>query len=87
MGINEVAERLNTNYETARKLVKTHWLERAEPNKNEKRHKGTCPLKLEEFHNQFILASTLAKEFDVNPTNFVEKLLSLGINPISGPHI
>ena len=87
LGIKEVAERLNTNYETARKLVKTHWLEKVEPNKNEKLPKGTCPSKLEEFHKQFILASTLAKEFDVNPTNFVEKLLSLGIYPISGPHI
>jgi len=49
--------------------------------------KGYSFIKLENFQNEYILASTLAKKLDLNPTNFVEKLASIGITPIHGPHI
>lgn len=34
-----------------------------------------------------MLVATLAKQFRVNPTNLVEKLESIGITPVHGPHI
>jgi hypothetical protein len=49
--------------------------------------KGYSFIKLENFQNEYILASTLAKKLDLNPTNFVEKIASIGITPIHGPHI
>lgn len=87
LGLNVVAKTLNVNYETARKPAKTHWLNSNEPLTKSKTFNRVSPLKLKEFHSEFILASTLAKEINVNPTNLVEKLISIGINPISGPHI
>ena len=76
---------LNTNSDTIRKLAKCHWL-----NYDEK--KSNIPLqipfhKLESFHKKYVIASTLAKTLNVNPGNFVEKMISIGIKPISGPHI
>lgn len=83
--IKLAAEILNTNSDTIRKLAKCHWL-----NYGEK--KSNIPLqipfhKLESFHKKYVIASTLAKTLNVNPGNFVEKMISIGIKPISGPHI
>lgn len=83
--IKLAAEILNTNSDTIRKLAKSHWL-----NYDEK--KSSQPLqipfrKLENFHKKYVIASTLAKKLNVNPGNFVEKMISIGIKPISGPHI
>lgn len=83
--IKLAAEILNTNSDTIRKLAKCHWL-----NYDEK--KSNIPLqipfhKLESFHKKYVIASTLAKTLNVNPGNFVEKMISIGIKPISGPHI
>jgi hypothetical protein len=83
--IKLAAEILNTNSDTIRKLAKCHWL-----NYDEK--KSNIPLqipfhKLESFHKKYVIASTLAKTLNVNPGNFVEKMTSIGIKPVSGPHI
>lgn len=82
--IKLAAEILNTNFDTIRKLAKSHWLDDGK--------KSTTPLqipfhKLENFHEKYVIASTLAKTLSVNPGNFVEKMISIGIKPISGPHI
>lgn len=82
--IKLAAEILNTNFDTIRKLAKSHWLDDGK--------KSTTPLqipfhKLENFHEKYVIASTLAKTLSVNPGNFVEKMMSIGIKPISGPHI
>ncbi|ALH94243.1 helix-turn-helix domain-containing protein [Acinetobacter equi] len=84
--LNEVAEKLDINYETARKLVKTHWFNK----QNQKRTRSSIKISLidlEIFDSNYILASALAKKLAINPTNIVEKLSSLGIKAISGPHI
>lgn len=83
--IKLAAEILNTNSDTIRKLAKSHWL-----NYDEK--KSTLPSqiplhKLESFHKKYVIASTLAKRLNVNTGNFVEKMISIGIKPVSGPHI
>lgn len=84
--LNEVAEKLDINYETARKLVKTHWF-----NRHHQKRTGSSikisHIDLENFDSNYIVASALAKKLAVNPTNIVEKLSSLGIRAISGPHI
>ncbi|WP_312049656.1 TniQ family protein [Acinetobacter courvalinii] len=81
--ISEVAAKLNINLETARKLSKTHWLLEDNPSIA----KVISCTKLEEFSKNYVTASTLAKSLQVNSTNLVEKLLSIEINPISGPYI
>lgn len=83
--IKLAAEILNTNFDTIRKLAKSHWLD-------DGKKRNTTPLqipihKLEIFHKKYVVASTLAKTLNVNPGNFVEKMISIGIKPISGPHI
>ncbi len=83
--IRLAAEILNTNLDTIRKLAKSHWLDDA-------KKRNTTPLqipihKLENFQKKYVIASTLAKKLNVNPGNFVEKMISIGIKPISGPHI
>jgi predicted RNA-binding Zn-ribbon protein involved in translation (DUF1610 family) len=84
--LNEVAEKLDINYETARKLVKTPWFNR----QNQKRTGSSTKIShidIESFDSNYIVASALAKKLAINPTNIVEKLSSLGITAISGPHI
>ncbi|WP_288390320.1 TniQ family protein [uncultured Acinetobacter sp.] len=84
--IREVAKFLGTNYETARKLAKTHWLNDQFCTSG-KTAKNISRFQIEKFQQHYILASTLAKKLSVNPTNLVEKLAGIGISPISGPYI
>lgn len=81
--VTEISKKLDINFETARKLSKTHWL----LEDNQSIVKVISYEKLEAFHENYVTASTLARKLKVNPTNLVEKLLSIGIVPVSGPHI
>lgn len=79
------AEILETNLDTIRRLAKSQWL-------NDDNKKNATPIlipfyKLENFHEKYVIATTLAKTLNVNPVNFVEKMRSIGVEPISGPHI
>lgn len=83
--VKVAAEILDTNLDITRKLARSHWLNGCD-------EKNTAPMlipysKLENFHEKYVIASTLAKTLSVNPGNFVEKMISIGIKPISGPHI
>src|SRR5690606_1054780 len=75
------------NYETARKLANMGWfnIERNELTVGET--KQFSKKKLHEFDNKYTLVALLAKQLKVNPTNLVEKLVSIGIKPVHGPHI
>lgn len=81
--VTEISKKLDINFETARKLSKTHWL----LDDNQSIVKVISYEKLEAFHENYVTASTLARKLNVNPTNLVEKLLSIGIAPVSGPYI
>lgn len=83
--IKLAAEILDTNFDTIRKLAKSHWLD--DPKKGNTIPPQIPIHKLENFHKKYVVASALAKKLDVNPGNFVEKMISIGIRPISGPHI
>ncbi len=87
LDLKEIAQQLNIHYETARKLTNMGWFDLDQLFNDAKAAKGYSFIKLENFQNEYILASTLAKKLDLNPTNFVEKLASIGITPIHGPHI
>lgn len=78
---------LKINYDSARKLVKTNWIDLSNVSIEGTILKGFSYSKLEAFNRKYILASALAKELGVSPNNLVEKLINIGINPISGPHI
>jgi hypothetical protein len=73
--VTEISKKLDINFETARKLSKTHWL----LEDNQSIVKIISYEKLEAFHENYVTASTLARKLKVNPTNLVEKLLSIGI--------
>ncbi|RKG29041.1 TniQ family protein [Acinetobacter tianfuensis] len=79
------AEILDTSLDTIRRLARSHWL-------NHDNNNNASPIlipfyKLENLHEKYVIATTLAKTLNVNPVNFVEKMRSIGIKPISGPHI
>ncbi|MDH2520669.1 TniQ family protein [Acinetobacter baumannii] len=81
--ISEIATKLDINFETARKLSKTHWL----LGDNVSIVKVISNEKLEDFYKNYITASSLARKLEVNATNLVEKLLSINISPVSGPYV
>lgn len=85
--LKEISESLEINYETARKLANMGWfnIERNELTVGET--KQFSKKKLHEFDNKYTLVALLAKQLKVNPTNLVEKLASIGIKPVHGPHI
>lgn len=87
LDLKEIAQKLDIHYETARKLTNMGWFDLDQLCNDAKAAKGYSFIKLENFQNEYILASTLAKKLGLNPTNFVEKLTSIGIVPIRGPHI
>ncbi|WP_252152071.1 helix-turn-helix domain-containing protein [Acinetobacter wuhouensis] len=87
LDLKKIAQQLDINYETARKLTNMGWFDLDQLCNDAKAANGYSFIKLENFQNEYILASTLAKKLDLNPTNFVEKLTSIGIVPIQGPHI
>lgn len=87
LDLKEIAQQLDIHYETARKLTNMGWFDLDQLCNDAKAAKGYSFIKLENFQNEYILASTLAKKLNLNPTNFVEKLASIGIVPIRGPHI
>lgn len=85
-GLKEIAEILTINYETARKLAKMGWFD-SEKNYQDTDSSGKySKKKLHEFQSKYMLVAPLAKQLRVNPTNLVEKLGSLNIMPIHGPH-
>ncbi|WP_151810624.1 TniQ family protein [Acinetobacter bereziniae] len=87
LNISDVATKLNVHYENIRCLIRTRYL------KAEKllvRFSWAYYINskdLEEFNDTYILVSTLAKKLKVTPQNLTEKLASINIHPISGPHI
>lgn len=87
LDLKEIAQQLDIHYETARKLTNMGWFDLDQLCNDAKAAKGYSFIKLKSFQNEYILGSTLAKKLDLNPTNFVEKLASIGITPIHGPHI
>ncbi len=83
----EIADFLNINYDNANKLSQTNLLKIDSIVLHGFRTKVTTYQALVEFNQKYILASALAKKLHVNATNITEKLCSIGIYPISGPHI
>lgn len=82
-----IAEALEINYETARKLAKMNWFDNEIICSEGKRINGYSLTKLAEFKNRYMVVSQIAKRAEMNPTNLVEKIGTLGILPIHGPHI
>ncbi|MCT9370199.1 TniQ family protein [Acinetobacter baumannii] len=85
--LSDVATKLNVHYENIRCLIKTRFL-KAEKLLVRFRWAYFINSKdLEEFNDKYILVSSLAKKLKVTPQNLTEKLASIDIHPISGPHI
>lgn len=85
--LKEISKILEINYETARKLANYGWFNSKEDYPDAYDPKKYSKKRLDEFNRKYMLVAPLTKQFRVNPTNFVEKLESIGITPIHGPHI
>lgn len=85
--IKEISQFLKINYETSRKLANYGWFNFKEINQKSHYSKKYSKKNLYEFNRKYIVVSALAKNINVNPTNLVDKLKSISIMPIHGPHI
>ena len=85
--LKQVSEILKINYETARKLANMGWFNSEENYLDTDDPKKYSKKKLHEFDRKYMLIALLAKQINVNPTNLVEKLASIGITPVHGAHI
>ena len=85
--LKKISEILEINYETARKLANIGWFSFEQGELDLASPKQYSKNKLYEFSSKYILIALLAKRLKVNPTNLVEKLASIGITPVHGPHI
>ncbi|WOE42358.1 TniQ family protein [Acinetobacter chinensis] len=87
IALKDVAQILDINYETARKLVKTGWFKLENKYKNQQKQKNYSKEKVNKFKENYILVGQLARLLEVSSTNLVEKLGALGVTPTNGPHI
>lgn len=85
--LKEISKILEINYETARKLANCGWFNSKEKYPDAYDPKKYSKKRLNEFNKKYMLVAPLTKQLRVNPTNLVEKLESIGITPIHGPHI
>lgn len=85
--LKEISEVLEINYETARKLANIGWFNLEQNKLDIDAPKQYSKNKLHEFDKKYMLIAPLAKRLNVTPTNLVEKLASIGIKPVHGPHI
>ncbi|QIO08130.1 TniQ family protein [Acinetobacter lanii] len=85
--LKKISAVLKINYETARKLANIGWFSLEQDELAVDGPKQYSKKKLYEFDSKYILTTHLAKQLQVNPTNLVEKLASIDIMPVHGPHI
>ena len=85
--LKKISEVLEINYETARKLANIGWFNLEQNELDVDGPKQYSKNKLLEFDRKYMLIALLAKRLKVPPTNLVEKLASIGIKPVHGPHI
>lgn len=85
--LKEISEVLEINYETARKLANIGWFNLEQNKLDIDAPRQYSKNKLHEFDKKYMLIAPLAKRLKVTPTNLVERLASIGITPVHGPHI
>lgn len=73
--------------EVIRSLISAKWLPGRTRSINRCRKMFVSLVDAYKFEQHFALVGTLAREWDVNPTNLAEKLKSINIKPIGGPGI
>lgn len=82
-----MAAKLNVHYENIRYLIRTRYLKAEKLLVRFRCAYFINSKDLEEFNEKYILVGSLAKKLKVIPQNLTEKLASIDIHPISGPHI
>ena len=87
LSISEVAELCHVHYENIRFAVHAGILKQTDA----QHKKGTTILinefEARAFNRKYIFAGALAKKHNLNHTNISEKIMYLGIVPVSGPNI
>lgn len=85
--LNQVADLCDCHYENIRFAIHAGILPRVDP----ATCKGTTIFVYEEqarsFHRQYCFAGAIARNLNLNPTNFAEKVMSFGVKAVSGPGI
>ena len=85
--ISEVAHLCDVNYENIRFLIKSGFIEKSHPIKRRSNAIYISKENAITFHEKYVFGGVLARLYNMNATNFSEKLISLGANPVSGPGI
>ncbi len=85
--IAEVAKLCDVNYENIRFVIKIGILKRVASNLTKGMAIYIDKHTAKNFNNEFIFGGCIAKKLGLNNTTISEKIMSLGIQPISGPMI
>jgi hypothetical protein len=85
--IKDASELLSVHPEIIRSLIHTSWLK-----SEKKRILGSSRYvinseDMDQFNEKYVCVGTIAKKRKINPTNLAEKLATLNIYPVDGPHI
>lgn len=87
LGLRQIATILETYPEAARKLMKFGWIpHRSRDLAGAKRliaHRDD----VEHFNQHYMLVGTFAARINENPTNLAERLMALGLKPVTGPSV
>ena len=87
LDVGQASELLDTYPDAIRFLVRAGKLSARDRDLQGRKRLIVNRKAVELFHEQFVFAGALAKSMDLNPTNLAEKLMSLGIRPVSGPRV
>lgn len=87
MCLNEIAEKLGTYSEAVRFLCHKGMLQFRDRDQQGRKRLSAHRNVVDEFNIEYVLAGTFASQIQENPTNIAEKLMSLGLQAVSGPSI
>jgi hypothetical protein len=85
--VTMLGARWQVHPEVIRSLIAAKWLTGRNRTVNRCRKMMVSLVDANTFEQHFALVGTLAREWDVNPTNLAEKLKSLNIKAVGGPGI
>ncbi|WP_223789930.1 TniQ family protein [Marinicella meishanensis] len=85
--INDVADLCQVHYENIRFAIHAGVIKKVDPKKTKGNTIFIDEKVAKAFNKSYVFAGVLAKQHGLNHTNISEKIMSLGIRPISGPDI
>lgn len=87
LDVSQIAAYLNTYPDAIRFVERKGWLPARHRDLQNRKRLIAYRADVEAFDRQYVFAGVLAKALKVNPTNLAEKLMELGVQPVSGPSV